>query len=103
MEEQFVEALNAKNWYAIAALVVFGVIFFVKKSPWAPKVWDVIPDQLKWLGPILLGAATGFVDAFQAGLPWQQALIKMVAGAVFIGGVAMGVHSAIKGGQSNTG
>lgn len=97
MEQQFIEALYGKDWYVVAALVVFGVILFVKKSPLAPMLWDRIPGSLKWLGPFLLGAATGFVDGFQQGVGWEQALLRALAGAVFIGGPAMGLHSALKG------
>jgi len=100
MEQQFVDALYAHDWYVVVALVLFGILWVAKKSPYAANAWNAIPDYLKWLVPVVSGAAVGFVDGFQSGLPWEQSLIRAVAGAFFIGASAMGVHSAFKGSQA---
>lgn len=96
MEQQFIDALYSQNWYAIVGLAVFGVIYACKKSPFAAAWWYAIPDRMRWLVPIAAGAGGGFTDAFLAGLSWERAVLSAITGALFIGGFAMGVQSAVK-------
>jgi len=104
MEQQFIDALYARDWYVVVALALFAMIFLAKQVPvLRERVWEQIPDAWRWLVPVLTGAATGFVDAFQEGLPWEQAIIRALAGAVFIGVTAMGLQSATKESTSITG
>lgn len=97
MEQQFIEALYARDWYVVVALTLYAIIFVGKKNTYLrEQVWHRIPEAWRWVVPVLVGAATGFVDAFQLSLPWEQALIRALAGAFFIGASAMGLQSAIK-------
>lgn len=93
MIDKLLPAIEGRNWYAIAAVAVWLVISAWKR--YAPEVYYRIPDGWRWLPPVLLAAATGFVDGFASGLPWQQAATRALFAVLTMGVGAMGVHGAL--------
>lgn len=92
--EALVQALHSRAWYALAGVALFFLLDGWKRiAPiWSPR----IPDGWRWLPPVLIGAATGFVDAYRSGLVWYLGLAMAVYGALSVGGTAMGVQGALK-------
>lgn len=91
------EALQLKNWYAVAGVVLAFVIQAHRRFPWlGAKLWARIPDGAKFLVPVLSGAVVAFVAAFDAGRPFVEALKAAAGGAIAIGFGAMGVAAGLK-------
>lgn len=91
--DDLIPAIQGRNWYAVAALAIWAIVAFAKNR--APELYYRIPDGWRWLPPVLLAAATGFVDGFASGLPWQQASMRALFAVVTMGVGAMGVHGAL--------
>lgn len=91
--DDIIPAIQGRNWYAVAALVIWAIVAFAKSR--APELYYRIPDGWRWLPPVLLAAATGFVDGFASGLPWQQAATRALFAVLTMGVGAMGVHGAL--------
>lgn len=91
--DDLIPAIQGRNWYAVAALAIWAIVAFAKNR--APEWYYRIPDGWRWLPPVLLAAATGFVDGFASGLPWQQAATRALFAVVTMGVGAMGVHGAL--------
>lgn len=92
--DDLIPAIQNRNWYAVAALAIWAIVAFAKNR--APELYYRIPDGWRWLPPVLLAAATGFVDGFASGLPWQQASMRALYAVVTMGVGAMGIHGAAK-------
>lgn len=91
--DDLIPAIQGRNWYAVASIVIWAIVALVKNR--APEWYYRIPDGWRWLPPVLLAAATGFVDGFASGLPWQQAAMRALFAVVTMGVGAMGVHGAL--------
>lgn len=91
--DDIIPAIQGRNWYAVAALVIWAIVAVAKSR--APELYYRIPDGWRWLPPVLLAAATGFVDGFASGLPWQQAATRALFAVLTMGVGAMGVHGAL--------
>lgn len=86
-------AIENRNWYALVALAIWGLIFAWKKL--APDLYYKIPEGWRWLPPIVLAGLTGFIDGYTSGLPWQQSSLRAVWALLTMGIGAMGVHGAL--------
>ncbi|HWA29089.1 MAG TPA: hypothetical protein VG734_25795 [Lacunisphaera sp.] len=89
------QAIQLRNWYAVAALVLTLLIQVVRKAPILRDAWAKIPNGWRWLVPILSGGVTGFVDAYNSGLPLGAAAVATLGGALGIGLGAMGLNAAL--------
>lgn len=97
MEQDLVKAFEAQNWYAVAALIMFGAIAFIKTSQFGRVLWDYLDvHKLKFAVPVFLAFATGFSTAFSEGLDWRVALLRGISAILWIATPAMGLHSALK-------
>lgn len=97
MEQQLFQAFQAQNWYAVAALVLFGIIAFFKTSPFGRLIWDYLDvHKAKFAVPVFVAFASGFTVAFSEGLSWQVALLRGMTAILWIAGPAMGLHGALK-------
>lgn len=92
--EALAAAIEAQNWYAVAAIVIGGLIFAWKR--FAPVLWEKIPGHWRFLVPLAMAAATGFVAAFYEGKELPVALLKSVVAAFYAGLPAAGGHHALK-------
>lgn len=93
---EIIEAARLEQWYAVAALALTLVIQIVRKSPVLRNVWQWIPDELRWLVPLVTGAALAFIGAYESGATLPDALLATVTGALGIGLGAMGLATALK-------
>ncbi len=94
MIDELTQAFQAHNWYAVAAIVLGTLIFAARKM--APKIWRKIPRGWRWLPPLLLSAAAGFVDAYQSGKAVSAALWAAMAAVFYVGLPASGAHGWIR-------
>lgn len=92
--EQFAQALELKDWYAVAAIALWTLIWAWKR--FASKLYEKIPDGWRHLPPLLLASLTGFVTAWQEGQPLSTALTAAVGGALTIGLGSMGIQGMLK-------
>ena len=87
-------AIEAQNWYAVAAIIIGALVFAWKR--FEPVVWEKIPGNWRFLVPLLMAAATGFVAAFNEGEELSVALLKSVVAAFYAGLPAAGGHHVLK-------
>jgi hypothetical protein len=62
----------------------------LRNIPTTASVWKRIPDGWRWLVPIVMGDAIGFVEAYRQGHDVHTALLAMMSiglGAVGLNGV----------------
>lgn len=87
-----VKDLLSKQWVGAAALVV-GLLVRLSKDD---TVLPTVPKRLRSLLSIVLGAASGGLNAVVTGTPWQTALAQGVtAGLVAILGDSLLVSPAV--------
>lgn len=89
-----IQAIEGKQWYLTAGLAITVLIWFGRKL--APVVWDWIPTRFQWAPAVALAAGMAFVDGWQDGLPWAQAVFLAVYAAVSAGGIAIGGWHTVK-------
>lgn len=89
-----IRAVEGRNWYALAVFAVFALVLLSKKL--APTYYNKIPDGYRWITPLALAAATGFIDSYYAQLPWKQALIRAGYAVLTMGFGAAGAHGLLK-------
>lgn len=94
--DQFMSALEVRDWYAVAALVLFGLVKVWRSAPVTGKLWAAVPTGWRFLPPLVAAASVGFSDAWQQGLPVSAALMQALGSAIWIGLPAMGLHGALK-------
>lgn len=92
-----VEALNMKNWYYLAGVLLSLLVQFVRKNPTlADKLWNRFPDGYRWVPVIFAGAAVAFVGSFANGEPLVKALQAAITGAFGVGFSSMGFAALMK-------
>ena len=79
----------------MAVLLTF-VLQIAKVSPYTKTLYAKTPEGVRWLLPVLSGAAIGFVHGYQAGYGVIGALTEAVMGIFGVSLTSMGVHSALK-------
>lgn len=95
--QTLIQLVQAKAWYPLAALVLMLALQFVRKGPaWLAALWTRVPNGWRFVGPLLMGAATAFVGAYSSGATLRQALAAAVAGVLGIGLPASGLHAWVK-------
>jgi hypothetical protein len=95
--DDILKAIQFHNWYAVAALALTLLIQAHRKFPWlGAELWARIPDGLRFLVPLIGGAATGFVQAYLAGKGLSDALGEALRAALGIGGLSMGYAAALR-------
>jgi hypothetical protein len=90
-------AARLQNWYALASLVLMLAVQILRKQPHLrDKIWNKIPDGLRFLVPLVGGAVTAYVGAYLAGSGLIDALNAAVGGALTIGLGSMGGAAMLK-------
>jgi len=89
-----IQAVEGRNWYALATFAVLALIMGWKK--FSPSLYYKIPDGYRWIPPLALAALMGFVDGYYAQLPWKQALIRAGYAILAAGFGAAGAHGILK-------
>ena len=92
--DDVIKAVEGRNWYALAAFAVLALIMGWKR--FSPDLYYRIPEGYRWIPPLMLAALTGFADAYQSQLPWQQALLRAGYAILVIGLGASGAHGWLK-------
>ncbi len=77
-------------WPALSAVAI-GLLVRALKSPKVPPPLDRIPARARPLVALLLGIASGALEAVVAGTPWQKAVI----GGVIAAAVAIASHQLV--------
>jgi hypothetical protein len=96
-EIELFQAFQTQNWYAVAALLMFGLLALLKANPFGRVIWDWLDQHnAKAAVPVALAFATGFTEAYTAGVEWPVAILRGVSAIIFVALPAMGVHSALK-------
>lgn len=94
---QALEALRLQDWYAAAALILTIAVQVFRKAPWlGDRLWQRIPDGLRWAVPILGGAVIAFTGAFAEGASLLDALKAALGGAGAIGFGSMGFAATLR-------
>lgn len=88
-----VDAIKTHSWYAIAGFAVTLVVSLLRSV--APTAWASLPAWAKPLPAVVLSSSTAFVTAFQAGLPWEQAIGVFIYTAITATLVALGLANAV--------
>jgi hypothetical protein len=96
MTQEILAAFDAGNWYAVLALVLFAVLQAWRNAPVSSWLWAKIPEGLRWLPPVAVGAVVGFTDAYFEGVDWRAALLRAVAGIVYVSLPAMGARGLMR-------
>lgn len=91
--EALTSAIEAQNWYAVAAVIIGGLVFVWKR--FALVLWEKIPSNWRFLVPLLMAAATGFVAAFNEKEALPVALLKAAVAAFYAGLPAAGGHHVL--------
>lgn len=93
--ESFQTAVQARSWYPVAGVVLW---FLLKlwKDHLGGKLLPRVPEGWRWAPPLLIAAATGFVDGYLSGLPLRDAGLRALFALFAIALPAMGVQSAVK-------
>lgn len=95
MPEDLTRAIEARAWYPVAGICLWYLLR-AWKLYLADKVLPRTPDGWRWLPPLLIAAATGFVDGYLRDEPFTVTLALAVFAAVSMGLPAMGVQGAAK-------
>lgn len=90
-----ITAIESRAWYPVAAIVLWYVLQLWKQTL-GGKLIPRIPEGYRWIPPLALGAASGFVDGYLNGATLQGSLGLAVYGLVAIGLGSMGVQGALK-------
>jgi hypothetical protein len=95
---KILDAFRMRNWFAVAALALMIVLQVIRqnKVPGLTKLWFKVPDGWRWIGPVLIGAATAFTTAFAQGVDFAHALLAVVGGLLGISLPSMGWHAVAK-------
>lgn len=94
---QILQALQLRDWYAVAAFAITVLVQLHRKYPWAgAKLWSRIPDGWRFVPPLVYGAAIAFVASFDEGKTLAEALQAALGGAAAIGFGSMGLASGLK-------
>lgn len=97
MEQSIYDALMAEQWYPLAALLLFGLVAFLKNAPLGKEAWAWLDaHRARWVAPVVIAFATGFSGAFFESAPWGVALLKGLSAVLYIGLGSMGLHSALR-------
>ncbi len=87
-------AVRDRDWYALLFAAIWATVWVWRR--YDTKLYPKIPTRLQWAVPLVLAAATAFVDAYASHKTWKEALALAVY-AVLIGGLgSMGIHSALQ-------
>lgn len=88
---EITQAIEMKDWYAVAALVLLGVLWAWRR--FGRRFWDKIPKRWRWAVPALVAGVSGFVAEYQAGAPVAEALKAALTAVFGIGAGASGLHA----------
>jgi hypothetical protein len=92
-----INAFQAHNWYAVAALVLFFVVNFLKALPTTSTVWTYLQKyKTAWVVPLLIAFGGAFYNSWHNGSALLAAIVAGVAGVVYIGFPAVGIHAVLK-------
>lgn len=85
--------MEAQNWYAVTAIVIGAIVYSWKK--FRPVYWKKIPSRWRFLVPLLMAGATGFVAAFNEGKELSVALFEAIVAVFYAGLPAAGGHHVL--------
>ncbi len=84
--------LHIESWYVLVAFVLAFALQVSKKTPYAAKIWALLPKQWRWLWTVLAGFCVGFVKGYLIGLPAVGAVLAGIGGAFGVGTLAGGIN-----------
>ena len=84
--------LHIESWYVLVAFVLAFALQVSKKTPYASKLWALLPPQWRWLWTVVAGFAVGFVQGYMLGLPAVGSVLTGIGGAFGVGLLAGGIN-----------
>lgn len=97
MIQDVIDAIEVRNWYALAAVLLTFAVQVLRKTPWLrDAIWSRIPDGARWLVPVLGGAVIAFVGAHSEGKELLEALNTALVGGLSIGLGSMGFAATLR-------
>lgn len=92
----FQQLVGERAAYPLIATLVTFALQIGKSSPYTKVLYEKTPVGLRWLTPVIVGGAMGFVHGYQAHYAITGALVEMVFGMCGVGVTAMGLNAALK-------
>lgn len=93
---EFQKLVGERAAYPLVAVLLTFVLQIAKVSPYTKTLYAKTPEGVRWLIPMLSGAAVGFVHGYQAGYTIVGALTEAVMGVFGVSLTSMGVHGLLK-------
>lgn len=94
-ETDIITAVQARAWYPLAAIALWYALK-LWKAYGAGRLLPRVPEGYRWVPPLVIAGATGFVDGYLTGLPLNAALWRGAFALFTIGLGSMGVQGAAK-------
>lgn len=92
--EDLLTAIQSRAWYPIVGIALWLAMDLWKRL--APNLSAKIPDGWRWLPPVVVAAAGGFVDAYQSGASAGLAACVALYAVLGVAAPSMGLHSALR-------
>lgn len=93
---QFQQLVGERAAYPIVATLLTFALQLGKLSPYTKAMYDKVPVGWRWLTPVVIGAAMGFVHGFQAGYTVVGALTEAVFGVFGVSLTSMGLAATLR-------
>ena len=91
----FQQLVGERAAYPLIATLLTLALQLGKMSPYTRVLYEKTPLGLRWLTPVIAGAAMGFVHGYQKGYTVVGALMEMVFGIFGVSATSMGIHAAL--------
>ncbi len=93
--QQFQQLVGARAAYPIVAALLTFALQIGKVSPYTKVLYAKMPVGWRWLTPVVVGGAMGFVHGYQMHYALGGSLVEMVFGMFGVGVTAMGIHAGL--------
>lgn len=93
---QFQQLVGQRAAYPLVATLLTFALQLGKVSPYTKALYARIPVGWRWLTPVIVGAAMGFVHGFQAGYTIVGALTEAVFGIFGVSLTSMGLAAGLR-------
>lgn len=84
--------LHIESWYVLVAFILAFALQVAKKTPYAKRIWMLLPKHWRWVWTVLAGFCVGFVQGYVIGLPAVGAVLAGIGGAFGVGMLAGGIN-----------
>jgi len=93
---QFQQLVGARAAYPLVATLLTFALQIGKTSPYTKTWYAKIPVGWRWVTPVLVGGAMGFVHGYQEGYALVGSLTEMVFGIFGVSLTSMGLAAGLR-------